>query len=282
MLNADTPVPVVHDKLAATYGRIFHNLLTSAANTSNNITSKPINITSTDFDVVKNEYPASLEEFDAMIISGSANSAYDDVPWIRKLEKWVKEVYEQEPRIKIFGSCFGHQLVCQALLKEYGFKVEKDPQGWELGVQEITLHDKFRESFAMTSESHSEILKAMRLQFVHHDHVVILETEALPSSWMPVGSTKHCAVQGVYEPGHVLTYQGHFEFDRFVNSETIKFFFPTWQPRVLEETFEAIDVDDDSIAAAQMVLRFFTEKDVKRKGASHAVVGGLLTPPLRE
>jgi GMP synthase-like glutamine amidotransferase len=282
MLNADTPVPVVHDKLAPTYGRIFHDLLSSAAKTLNSTTSEPINITSTELDVVKNEYPASLDEFNAIIISGSANSAYDDLPWIRKLGRWVKEVYEREPRIKIFGSCFGHQLVCHALLADYGVKVDKDPKGWELGVKDITLHEKFRNTFWKESKSLTEAAEVMRLQFLHHDHVVIPEMEALPSSWMAVGSTKHCAVQGVYEPGRVLTFQGHFEFDRFVNSETIKFFFPTWQPKVLEETLEAIDADDDSIAAAQMVLRFFAEKSMDRKGASHAVVGGLLTPPLGE
>jgi GMP synthase-like glutamine amidotransferase len=280
MLNADTPVPVVHDKVAPTYGRIFHGLL--SANSINSTTSGSINITSTDFDVIKNEYPASLDEFDAIIISGSANSAYDDLPWIRKLTRWVKDVYQQEPRIKIFGSCFGHQLVCHALLSDYGVKVEKDPKGWELGVKEITLHEEFRKTFWKGAKSQTELAEVMRLQFVHHDHVVIPAMEALPSFWIAVGSTKHCAVQGVYEPGHVLTFQGHFEFDRFINSETIKFFFPTWQPKVLEETLDAIDADDDSIAAAQMVLRFFTEKCVDRKGASHAVVGGLLTPPLSE
>jgi GMP synthase-like glutamine amidotransferase len=280
MLNADTPVPAVHDKLAPTYGRIFHNLLSSAADTINKTTSTPIKITSTDFDVVKNEYPSSLEEFDAIIISGSANSAYDDLPWIRKLARWVKDTYEQEPRVKIYGSCFGHQLVCYALLKDYGVKVEKDPQGWELGVKEITLHEKFRRTIGTGGQNHAA--ETMRLQFVHHDHVVIPDLDALPPSWMTVGSTEHCAVQGVYEPGRVLTLQGHFEFDRFINSETIKFFFPAWQPKVLEETLEAIDKADDYVAAAQMVLRLFEEKGVEKRGGMHDVVGGLLTPPLHE
>jgi GMP synthase-like glutamine amidotransferase len=280
MLNADTPVPVVHDKLAPTYGRIFHNLLSSTANTIGKTTPTSIRIISTDFDVVKNEYPISLEEFDAIIVSGSANSVYDDLPWIRKLAKWVRDVYEKEPRVKIFGSCFGHQLVCHALLRDYGVKVEKDPQGWELGVKEITLHEKFRRTIGPGGQN--EAADTMRLQFVHRDHVVMPDVDALPPSWMTIGSTEHCAVQGVYEPGRVFTCQGHFEFDRFVNSETIKFFFPAWQPKVLEETLEAIDKDGDSVAAAQMVLGFFMEKGMERGSGTHAVVGGLLTPPLRE
>ncbi|KAI4938241.1 hypothetical protein J4E85_000680 [Alternaria conjuncta] len=223
MLNADAPVPVVAAERAPTYGRIFHQLLSSAAANTKSPgapLSTAIKITSTDFDVTRNEYPSSIAEFDAIIISGSANSAYDELPWIRKLARWTKEIYEKEPRVKIFGSCFGHQLVCQALLGDYGVKVEKHPEGWELG--------------------------------------------------------------GMYEPGRVLTFQGHFEFDRFINSETIKYFFPNWQPKVLAETLDAIDADDDSVAAAGVVLKFFLDDSARKHGQSHAVVGGLLTPPSRE
>ena len=286
MLNADAPVPVVAGKRAPTYGRVFHDLLSSAANntkSSRHRSENVVRITSTDFNVVVNEYPASITEFDAIIISGSANSAYDDLPWIRKLERWVKEVYENEPSLKIFGSCFGHQLVCQALLKDYGVKVEKDPKGWQLGVKEITLHQQFRGRFFGNDKGvEAGGLEKMRLQFVHHDHVVVPDMEALPQSWMTVGNTQHCAVQGIYEPGRVLTFQGHFEFDRFINSETVKYFFPGWQPKVLEETLDDIDADDDSVMAASMVLKFFLEGSIRKHGQSHTVNGGLLTPPSRE
>ncbi|KAI4917327.1 hypothetical protein J4E90_003834 [Alternaria incomplexa] len=285
MLNADAPVPVVAAERAPTYGRIFHQLLSSAAaNTKSPCASldPTIQITSTDFDVTKNEYPSSIAEFDAVIISGSANSAYDELLWIRKLARWTKETYERHPRVKIFGSCFGHQLVCQALLEDYGVKVEKHPEGWELGVKEISLHRQFYHALVENKEGKDDMnVKKMRLQFVHHDHVVVPDVEALPGSWTTLGRTQHCANQGMYEPGRVLTFQGHFEFDRFINSETIKYFFPNWQPKVLEETLDAIDADDDSVAAAGVVLKFFLDDSAKKHGQSHAVVGGLLTPPSR-
>ncbi|KAH6881995.1 class I glutamine amidotransferase-like protein, partial [Alternaria rosae] len=260
MLNADAPVPAVAAERAPTYGRIFHQLLSSAAiktKLSGASLDSAIHITSTDFDVTKNEYPASIADFDAVIISGSANSAYDELPWIRKLARWTKELYEREPSVKIFGSCFGHQLVCQALLGDHGVKVEKHPEGWELGVKEITLHRQFYNEFFGDKRGRGDGYgEKMRLQFVHHDHVVVPHVEALPGSWTTMGSTRHCTNQGMYEPGRVLTFQGHFEFDRFINSETIKYFFPNWQPKVLEETLDAIDADDDSVAAAGVVLKF--------------------------
>jgi GMP synthase-like glutamine amidotransferase len=283
MLNADAPVPVVAAERAPTYGRIFHNLLSSAAannKSSRNSSNQAIHITSTDFDVTKNEYPTSIADFDAIIISGSANSAYDELPWIRKLTRWTKDLYEKEPGVKIFGSCFGHQLVCQALLQDHGVKVEKDPKGWELGVKEITLDQQFcHEFFGHEEHERDSDVKKMRLQFVHHDHVVVPDRKALPGSWTTLGSTQHCAIQGMYDSGRVLTFQGHFEFDRFINSETIRYFFPNWQPKVLEETLDAIDADDDSVAAAGIVLDFFLDDSARKHGKSHAVAGGLLTPP---
>lgn len=256
MLNADTPVPVVYAQKGPTYGRIFHQLLSAAGHQIIPNTT----IESTDFDVMKGEYPASLENFDAIVISGSANSAYDDHEWIRRLDDYIFDVYSSHPEIKIFGSCFGHQLICQSLLKRFGVKVEVDPKGWEIGVKEITLQERFRQMLGRNSTL--LVPEKLRLQFVHHDHVVIPNPSALPTSWIMVGSTQHCAVQGVYEPGRILTYQGHFEFDRFVNSEAIKFFFPTWAPETLQETLEAIDADDDAVFAAEMVLRFLTENRV--------------------
>jgi GMP synthase-like glutamine amidotransferase len=271
MLNADIPVPNVFAQRAPTYGRIFHQLLAQA--------SPKITIQSTDFDVIQDKYPGSLEDFDAIIVSGSANSAYDDLPWIHKLDAYVRDVYTHHPHIKIFGSCFGHQIICQSLLKEYGVKVVQDPKGWEIGVKNITLHSRFREVFGKRTES-ANVAESMRLQFVHHDHVVVPSPELLPTSWMSVGNTQHCAVQGVYEPGRVLTLQGHFEFDRFVNSECIKHFFePIWEAERLQEALAAIEADDDSKDAARMIVGFFMEAGVAQDGAGHDVIGGLLTPP---
>jgi GMP synthase-like glutamine amidotransferase len=271
MLNADIPVPNVFAQRAPTYGRIFHQLLAQA--------SPKITIQSTDFDVIQDKYPGSLEDFDAIIVSGSANSAYDDLPWIHKLDAYVRDVYTHHPHIKIFGSCFGHQIICQSLLKEYGVKVVQDLNGWEIGVKNITLHSRFREVFGKRTES-ANVAESMRLQFVHHDHVVIPSPELLPTSWMSVGNTQHCAVQGVYEPGRVLTLQGHFEFDRFANSECIKHFFePIWEAERLQEALAAIEADDDSKDAARMIVGFFMEAGVAQDGAGHDVIGGLLTPP---
>ncbi|KAF1849556.1 class I glutamine amidotransferase-like protein [Cucurbitaria berberidis CBS 394.84] len=275
MLNADLPVPNVHAQKAPTYGRIFHGLLSAAATQK---VPKTI-IESSDYDVTRGEYPPSLIEYDAILISGAVDAAYDDVEWIRRLDDFILDVYRNHPRVKIFGSCFGHQLICQSLLKDFGVSVGIDPKGYEIGVKEITLHKRFLETFGKKHQLQEKI----RLQFVHHDHVVIPTPNTLPQSWMTLGSTEHCSVQGMYESGRVLTYQGHFEFDRFVNRETVRFFFPAWAPEALDEAMKAVDADDDADVAAAMVLDFFLERGVANKDAPECqMTGGLLTPPYGE
>ncbi|KAH6971660.1 class I glutamine amidotransferase-like protein [Ilyonectria sp. MPI-CAGE-AT-0026] len=258
MLNADTPVPNVSARFK-TYGTIFHNLLSDAASRI----SPHVKIQSTDFDVVRGEYPESAADFDVILVTGSAASAYYDEVWIHKLGEYLTTIYDTCPQIKIFGSCFGHQIVCQSLLGGFGCKVEKNPKGWELGVHGIQLTDEFRKAFpsgkGQTPTSGPGQLtptpEMMRLQFVHADHVA-LPAEGLPESWISIGQTKRCGLQGVFEPNRVLTFQGHFEFDRFVNSETIKVFGAKWDPKEFQDAMDAIDADDDAKAAAEIVLRF--------------------------
>jgi GMP synthase-like glutamine amidotransferase len=289
MLNTDVPVPNVRAKLG-TYGAIFHRLLVNAASR----VSLAVEIESTDFDVVQGEYPKNLSDVDVILITGSAASAYDNVEWVQKLDAYILDVYQNHPRVKMFGSCFGHQLICQTLFKDLGVSVEKDPNGWELGVQEIRFTERFNAALsggfisdkrpatpdAETSSTMEdpESLKTLRLQFVHADHVRIPPTETLPSPWMLVGSSKHCAVQGVYEPGRVLTLQGHFEFDNFVNSETVKVFGALWEPERLNKALDDMDADDDAERAAEIVVRFLTADAKVQWNKNH--VSGLITPPV--
>ncbi|KAH6950397.1 hypothetical protein BKA56DRAFT_506240, partial [Ilyonectria sp. MPI-CAGE-AT-0026] len=180
--------------------------------------------------------------------------------WIHKLQAYLTMIYHTHPRLKIFGSCFGHRIVCQSLLGKFGCKVEKNPKGWELDVHGIRLtEDSVRRFLQQGRLKLRPVLtcspEMMCLQFVHADHVTIPE-EGLPKSWKLIGETKQCAVQGVFEPSRVLTFQGHFEFDRFVNGETVKVFGAKWEPEVFQKAIDAIDADDDAQAAAEIVLRF--------------------------
>lgn len=275
IFNTDIPVPEVSTNRASSYGQIFHKLLTAAAKR----TSPQTIVKSTEYDTRKLEYPSTLDDVDLILITGSINSAYDDIPWVHQLEQYIIDVYRDHPKVRWFGSCFGHQILAQALLKQYAVRVDAEPRGWEIGVEEIAMDAKFRSDF---TKQGFEVPETMRMQFVHGDFVVVPDMDALPEGWSVLGSTPWCANQGMMEVGRVLTFQGHFEFDRFVNGETVKTFFARKAPEWLKESLKAVDADDDAELAAEMVLHFAMQRTKPAYSRSYEKVDGLVTPPEEE
>ena len=90
------------------------------------------------YDVVSENrsYPAS-SDVDAILITGSSASAYDDEPWIIQLVEYVRFMYFSplSESFGILGSCFGHQIIARAL----GYVVAPNPNGWETGVETVQL-----------------------------------------------------------------------------------------------------------------------------------------------
>lgn len=104
----------------------------------------------------------------------------------------------------------------QTLLGDSGAFVEKSPKGWEIGVHEVALNPKFRAHFPILRD-----VSKISCQFLHADHAVLHESR-LTNGWVRVGASRMCDVQGVYKPGKVLTFQGHPEFDGFLNAQGVR------------------------------------------------------------
>lgn len=211
-------------------------------------------------------------------------------------------MYADYPEVKIFGSCFGHQIVAQALLSISNFdikssdeallKVDACPFGYEVGIHPIRLNPGFTCYFPGLLEAYSRLdghsvnnnnekkkrKEDFRIQLVHGDRVVPVSTNntnnnvLLPPPWINLGSTPLCPIQGLYRPHRILTYQGHFEFDTFVNRETCLEFARrgNWEGSFVEDCLVRIesaatvheeDDDDDSKLAAEMVVMFFVGED---------------------
>ncbi|WP_095532144.1 type 1 glutamine amidotransferase [Halodesulfurarchaeum formicicum] len=92
--------------------------------------------------------------FDAVIVTGSQCSVYEDRPWIHRLTEWAREAHAAG--VPLFGICWGHQFLAQAL---GGRIVAMDD--YELGYRAITrttesrLLDGIPETF-VAFETHSD------------------------------------------------------------------------------------------------------------------------------
>lgn len=84
------------------------------------------------------------------------------------------------------------------------------------------------------------------------------------------------------QPGRVFTLQGHFEFDAFVNGETVKVFFEDRGEEWVAERLLEIKKGDDAEVVAEMVVRFALLKGGGGAEEGSGRVGGLVTPPGEE
>jgi len=76
------------------------------------------------------DFPADVHDCEGWLITGSRHGAYEDHPFIPKLEAFIREVIAAH--VPLVGICFGHQIIAQAM----GGKVERYPGGWAVGPQD--------------------------------------------------------------------------------------------------------------------------------------------------
>lgn len=141
ILEADTPLPSTKAKYTS-YGGVFSSLLTRAAAPTPLSSIASLSY----YNIVGPSavYP-SLDDIDAILITGSKHNAFEDGEgnWIANLTEFVRRALESERRIRVVGVCFGHQVVARAL----GVPVGRSAHGWEISVTEVKLSEKGREVF---------------------------------------------------------------------------------------------------------------------------------------
>lgn len=188
-----------------------------------------------EFVVSRGQLPPDFD-FDGVVISGSAASAYWDEPWIRETTDWVREAHDQE--VPILGVCFGHQLLATAL----GGTVE-DMDDYEIGYREITHQE---------SPLFSGIDERFTAFTTHGDAVT-----ALPDGAEQIAANDY-GVHG-FRVDHAFGVQFHPEYD-MASAEAV-----TRQKEFLgEERIESVlaDITDEQYANAcetKQLFENFTE-----------------------
>ena len=156
ILETDTPVPGIQAKYGS-YGGVFTHLFERACGALDPPQPLPSQLQLSFHDVVHD--PTSHpdpESIDAVLITGSKASAFENVDWIVRLVQYVKLLLEGG-RVRVIGVCFGHQIVGRAL----GAKVDRSVRGWELSVVEVDLTEEGKQFFGLEKMvSHSRLAPA--------------------------------------------------------------------------------------------------------------------------
>jgi GMP synthase-like glutamine amidotransferase len=145
------------------------------------------------FNTYRGEYPASFDDYDAVLLSGSKADSYSQESWVQALRQKVSELLQQ--RKKLMGVCFGHQLIASCL----GAKVGRAPQGWGAGSMKYQWHDPQWPA----AQGRTDIT----LLASHQDQVL-----ELPAGATLLASNDFCPVAAFAVGTQVLCVQPHPEF----------------------------------------------------------------------
>ena len=192
------------------------------------------------YPVTKGQFPASPDECDAYIITGSPKGVYDTGDWIAVLSQFIRESYLAGT--KMVGICFGHQILAQAL----GGHAEKSEKGSGFGLK----------SFDITQPKAWMNGKPDRcsLYFAHQDQVIKLPPEA-----ELLGGNTFCPI-ALYEiDKRVLGVQGHPEFSIGIMQDLLPIFREKLEPSMYEASVRSLDNGTpDNQLVAQWLVNFIS------------------------
>jgi GMP synthase-like glutamine amidotransferase len=189
------------------------------------------------YQVTERQYPESVDECDAYLITGSKSSVYDDEPWIVKLQDYVVSLHKQ--RKKLIGICFGHQLIAQAL----GGLAQKSENGW--GVGNTVNHIKKTTPWMGNAKQQFSLLVS------HQDQVTTLPADALL-----IASNEQCPNTSFQIGSHILAFQGHPEF----SEDYLEYSMNKRRDLIGEEKYnkalDSLKGSQDSQLVAQWIINF--------------------------
>ena len=189
------------------------------------------------YNVQEAVYPNHIDDCDVYIITGSRFSVYEDLHWIRRLESFVVELHAVKK--KLVGICFGHQLVALAL----GGKAELAQAGWGVGVHTTKV---------VQNEEFMSPSKATFTAIVSHQDQVT----KLPTGAECLAGSEFCPYAMTRIGDHILTFQGHPEFETAYSRKLIELRQEIIGEAVYSQGVESLTQKTDEGILAQWILRF--------------------------
>lgn len=192
--------------------------------------------------VVNGQYPDSTNECDAYLITGSKSSAYDDEPWIIKLQGFIGSLHNQHK--KLIGICFGHQLIAHAL----GGLTQKSENGWGVG----NVVSKIEKAKVWMGDENAQFNNNLFSLLVSHQDQVA----ELPDQAILIASSEYCPIASFQIASHILTFQGHPEF----SEDYLKYSMSNLRDKIGKEKYNnalgSLERPHDSQLVAQWIVDF--------------------------
>ena len=146
------------------------------------------------FSVIRGEMPASINDCDGWLITGSRHGVYDKLDWMAPLEDFIREL--AAAGMPLVGVCFGHQIIAEAL----GGEVVKSDKGWGVGLHQYRIEQTH--SWMESSP------QAVEIYAFHQDQVV-----KCPASAQVFLSSEFCPFAGLSYGDSIISVQAHPEFE---------------------------------------------------------------------
>ncbi len=227
LLRCDDPIPELRS-ICGTYSDMFADVIARV----------DPSVQMDTFSLPDDEWPDDLDAYDGWMTTGTRASVYDDVPWISRFADFVRQLHAEGR--KMFGVCFGHQMIAHAL----GGTVQRASHGWTVGANAWKIHERRPWMDPPTDE--------IRLIHSHQDQVL-----ALPPGGVALAGADRCPIAMLAVGEHLVGLQGHPEFQP-------EFVGPLYESRTELLGADAVAEAKASLAApcnqelvAGWMLRFF-------------------------
>ena len=183
--------------------------------------------------VVDGEFPEGPHDAEGWLITGSRHGAYDDLPWIPRLEALIRAIHAEA--VPLVGVCFGHQVIAQAL----GGTVEKFAGGWSVGR---TLYDFGGEALALNAWHQDQVTRA-------------------PEGATVLARSEFCANAALAYGDSIFTVQAHPEFSPAFVADLAEARGRGVVPdRLLDAALAGAEEPLHDADLAQRIARFFHER----------------------
>lgn len=146
------------------------------------------------FCVIGGEMPASIDDCDGWLITGSRHGVYDNLDWMFPLADFVRELAGSN--FPLIGVCFGHQIIAQAL----GGEVVKSDKGWGVGLHRYRIDQQH--SWMGTDTD------PISIYAFHQDQVI-----ECPDTAAVFLSSEFCPFAGLSYGDSIISLQAHPEFE---------------------------------------------------------------------